>query len=48
MPEKNKTALSLVKLFSYDYHPLSLKEINTAKWTHSLQCPETDGVLWDA
>jgi len=47
MPEENKTTLILVKLLSYGYHPLSFKEINTAKWTHSLQCPDTDGVLWD-
>ena len=47
MSEKNKTILILVKPLSYGYHPLSFREINTAKWTHSLQYPDTDGVLWD-
>lgn len=47
MLEKHKTTLISVKPLSYDYHPLSFTEINTAKWTHSLQCPDTDGVLWD-
>lgn len=47
MSEKNKPTLILVKPLSYGYHPLSLRGINIAKWTHSLQYPDTDGVLWD-
>lgn len=48
MSEKHKTTLMSVQALSYGYHPLSFTEINTAKWTHSLQYPDTDGVLWDA
>lgn len=47
MSEKHKTTLISVKPLSYGYHPLSFTEINIAKWTHSLQYPDTDGVLWD-
>jgi len=47
MEEKNKINLILVKPLSYGYYPLSFREINTVKWTHSLQYPDTEGVLWD-
>lgn len=47
MSEKNKTTLILVKPLSYGYHPLSFRKISTVKWRHSLQYPDTDGMLWD-